>query len=271
MGHEAELVSKMCHLFQDEAVRFYSCGGVSTLFHVLRGIDSFEKREIAFFPNGREADFLENFSRKYLFFNLESLIEGSAVNIDYVQLKDFVCYNTISVGADARIQSIVDKIIKSISINNSIVYKFAFILDTLIGFKPEELHITIDGVNYDGTYLLAHVSNGKCYNSILYPTKDRSPMDGKLDILLWKETTTMRWVKGYAHYKAGRLEKLSDMLIHVRGKEFEIASSDGRELLFHCDGVERTQASVSGALQVAGIPFVLPKGVKVIRKEEVDG
>ncbi len=271
VGHEAELVSKMCRLFQEEKIRFYSCGDTTTLFHVLRGIDSFKQREIAFFNNGSKAEFLENFKNKQGFSDLDSLIEGKAVDLDYVQLQDAICFNSLSVGADARIQGIVDKIKQSMSINNIFAYRLALVVDTLIGFKPEELHITIDDKNYDGTYLLAHVANGKCYNSIFFTTKGRTPMDGELDILLWKESTTMRWLQGYSSYQTGNLENLSDVLLHLKGKKLSIASSDGRKLMFQCDGVEQLCEEMSGSLQHGGLPFVLPKGVQVIGKEDVDG
>lgn len=271
VGHEAELVSKMCRLFQEEKIRFYACGDATTLFHVLRGIDSFEQREIAFFDNGGRSEFLENFKNRQFFLDLESLIEGRAVDLDYVQLQDAICFNSLSVGADARIQAIVDKIKQSMSIKYSFAYQLALFVDTLIGFKPEELHINVDGKNYNGNYLLVHVANGKCYNSIFYTTKGRTPMDGELDILLWKESTTMRWLKGYSSYQAGNLENLSDVLVHIKGKNFSIASSDGRKLMFQCDGVGQYCEEISGELQQGGIPFVLPKGVQVLGKEDING
>lgn len=271
VGHEAELVSKMCRLFQEEKIRFYACGDTTTLFHVLRGIDSFKNREIAFFDNGGRAEFLENFKKKQLFLDLDSLIEGRTVDLDYVQLQDAICFNSLSVGADARIQSIVNKIKQSMSINYRFCYRLALFVDTLISFKPEELHITIDGKNYNGTYLLVHVANGKCYNSIFYTTKEHTPMDGELDILLWKESTTMRWLRGYSSYQTGNLKNLSDVLIHLKGKNFSIASSDGRKIMFQCDGVEQFCEEMTGKLQQGGIPFVLPKGVQVIGKEDIDG
>ncbi|KAF5072952.1 hypothetical protein DSECCO2_196580 [anaerobic digester metagenome] len=271
VGHEAELVSKMCRLFQEENIRFYSCGDATTLFHVLRGIDSFQNREIAFFHNGGKADFLENFEEKQLFMDLDSLIGGQVTYLDYVQLQDVICCNSLSVGADVRMQLIADKIKKTMSISDNFAYRLALLLDTLVGFKSEELHITIDGKNYNGNYLLAHIANGKCYNSIFYPTKEHTPVDGELDILLWKESTTMRWLEGYNAYRMGNLATLSDVLIHIKGKQFKISSSDGRKLLFQCDGVEQYCEEMSGNLQQGGIPFVLPKGVGVIGKEGVDG
>lgn len=271
VGHEAELVSKMCRLFQEENIRFYSCGDATTLFHVLRGIDSFQNREIAFFHNGGKADFLENFEEKQLFMDLDSLIGGQVTYLDYVQLQDVICCNSLSVGADVRMQLIADKIKKNMSISDNFAYRLALLLDTLVGFKSEELHITIDGKNYNGNYLLVHIANGKCYNSIFYPTKEHTPVDGELDILLWKESTTMRWLEGYNAYRMGNLETLSDVLIHLKGKQFKISSSDGRQLLFQCDGVEQYCEEMSGNLQQRGIPFVLPKGVGVIGKEGVDG
>lgn len=271
VGHEAELVSKMCRLFQEENIRFYSCGDATTLFHVLRGIDSFQNKEIAFFHNGGKSEFLENFKEKHLFTDLDSLIEGQVAYLDYVQLQDAICCNSLSVGADVRMQSIVEKIKKTMSLHDNFAYHLALFLDTLVGFKPEELHITVDGNNYDGNYLLVHIANGKCYNSIFYPTKDHTPVDGELDILLWKESTTMRWLEGYNSYRIGNLENLTDVLIQLKGRNFTIASSDGRKLVFQCDGVEQYCDEMSGILQQRGIPFVLPKGVGVIGKEDVDG
>lgn len=168
-------------------------------------------------------------------------------------------------------QSIVDRIKKTMSINDNFAYRLALFLDTLVGFKPEELHITIDGKNYNGNYLLVHIANGRRYNSIFYPAKEHTPMDGELDILLWKESTTMRWLEGYTSYRMGNLENLSDVLIRLKGKNFRIASSDGKKLIFQCDGVEHYCEEMSGNLQQGGIPFVLPKGVGVIGKEDVDG
>ena len=70
-GYEKEVIKKIQHIFEDEKLRFYCCGGSGTMRNMLNGFDNLENVEIAFFPCGLTNDFLKMFKftwEFYLFF-----------------------------------------------------------------------------------------------------------------------------------------------------------------------------------------------------------
>ena len=46
VGHETVLVGRLCHIFEDETIRLYICGGSGTLCRAISGIPHFS---MAFF------------------------------------------------------------------------------------------------------------------------------------------------------------------------------------------------------------------------------
>lgn len=100
-GYESEIVGKIQHFFPEEQLRFYCCGGSGTMRHMLNGFESFDNVEIAFFPCGLTNDFLKVFGEEEKrFSDLEELVYGEVVDIDYIRTNHGVALNTLSFGMD---------------------------------------------------------------------------------------------------------------------------------------------------------------------------
>lgn len=57
----------------------------------------------------------------------------------------------------------------------------------LVKYKPPQMHIVVDGKEYNGRYMMAAVGNGKYFGSGMKFVPDASFTDGKLDMLLADE------------------------------------------------------------------------------------
>ena len=101
-GDEEALVRRILHIFQDEELRFYCCGGSGTMRNMLNGFDDLEKAEIAFFPCGLTNDFLKVFGENEArFHQIEELIEGDVIQVDYIRTNHGVALNQFSTGLDS--------------------------------------------------------------------------------------------------------------------------------------------------------------------------
>lgn len=101
VGYEGEIVGKIQHFFPDEQLRFYCCGRSGTIRNMLNGFESFENVEIAYYPCGLTNDFLKVFGEEEKrFHNLEELVYGEVVDIDYIRTNHGVALNTLSFGMD---------------------------------------------------------------------------------------------------------------------------------------------------------------------------
>lgn len=101
VGYEREIVGKIQHFFPDEHLRFYCCGGSGTIRNMLNGFESFENVEIAYYPCGLTNDFLKVFGEEEKrFCELEELVYGEVVDIDYIKTNHGVALNTLSFGMD---------------------------------------------------------------------------------------------------------------------------------------------------------------------------
>lgn len=100
-GYESEIVRKIQHFFPDEKLRIYCCGGSGTMRHLLNGFESFDQVEIAYFPCGLTNDFLKVFGEEEKrFTDLEELVYGEVVDVDYIRTNHGVALNTLSFGMD---------------------------------------------------------------------------------------------------------------------------------------------------------------------------
>ena len=76
VGKETDIVKKCCTLFKREKLRFYACGNFEMVEGIIRGLDTFENREVAFCPLGYNIKSEENLIDNYAIIDLDALVTG---------------------------------------------------------------------------------------------------------------------------------------------------------------------------------------------------
>ena len=90
IGKETDIVKKCCMLFRKERLRFYACGNYEMVEGIIKGLDCFENREVAFCPLGNKNRLIKNFEENYVNLKIDALLNGEVKCIDYVDAGD-VC------------------------------------------------------------------------------------------------------------------------------------------------------------------------------------
>ena len=86
-GYEKEMTEKICALFPNEFLRFYSVGGSGTLVNIISGIKDFTRTEVACYPTGLSNDILKSYGDTAgEFKSLENLINGRVDYLDVIRL-----------------------------------------------------------------------------------------------------------------------------------------------------------------------------------------
>ena len=262
---ETELVREVISLFEGEKIRIYSCGGSGTFCNILNGISDFSKIELAFFPNGLTNDFLEAFGKQEELFNdIDALIDGDVVNIDYIKTNHGVALNTFSLGLDS-LQIRKTEEFRPLSIfGRDVPYNLATIISVLF-CKPIDLEIEIDGQIQIGRFAEVFFGNGGLLGGILYCDLDMNYMDGKGFFCLKKFISRrglFKTLHGLQISKPDRKTYLDyEALVD---KEITIRRRDGAKFEVDLDGeIQEPQFEWTVKIEKQALPFVVPKGLEV--------
>ncbi|NLG05848.1 MAG: hypothetical protein GX567_18790 [Clostridia bacterium] len=263
---EVELVTKMQRLFSDDNVRYYICGGSGTFFNSLSSIDDLSKVEIAHFPCGATNDFIKIFgkSRKY-FYNLDNLVRGDSVPLDYLHGTDCKSAIFISAGLTARIENVVGKMKFLLGLSSVFTYSLAFIFTFL--FNPcYEYLVEIDGEDYSGEYGMIYMGNAIVIGGQYCPFPKASQTDGLMEIMLLKKINNMRLLKFIQYFKHGEMDKMQDSVIYRKAKKISFARKDGKEILLNCDGDMITRSKFECEVRNKEMNFVVPRGAELLNQ-----
>ena len=121
--HAVELVKQKAIEYAGEPVRFYACGGDGTLNEVAAGAAGLANVSITHYPCGSGNDFIKLFGADCTSFkDLDNLIDGKEVALDYIESDCGVCFNVFSVGVDARIADGMQKYKRIPLLHGSMAY-----------------------------------------------------------------------------------------------------------------------------------------------------
>lgn len=261
-GCETELAQEICKCFENEKLRFYCCGGSGTLKHTINGVDDFEKREIAFYPCGLTNDFLKVFGEdEKLFRDIEGLIEGEAVKIDYIKSNHGIALNTISLGLDSLALKRFEEDYRALSMFGkqvpytlSLLYAAAFV-------KPEMYEIRYDEQVVIGRITQILVGNGIMLNGNLRAFQDADIQDGKIQIRYFQEWKHGRVPKTLKYMVAGQVQELDKLSVCKECSSVTVRRVDNEQFCINFDGelvADITECRMEVVKQ--GMQFVIPKG-----------
>ncbi len=73
-GKEIDIVKKCCIFYRKEKLRFYACGNFEIVEGIIKGLDSYDNREVAFCPLDNEKGMLKNLEENYVSIKIEAFV-----------------------------------------------------------------------------------------------------------------------------------------------------------------------------------------------------
>lgn len=198
-----------------EQTRFYACGGDGTLSEVINGLvrrDDREMFETAMVPIGSGNDFARNFDTCDIFENIEAQVDGEASPIDVItysrdgkEIRSAV--NIFNMGLDCAVVERATKFREKPYMIGAVSYT-AGLVSAFRDMPHCDLDIETDnGSRFSGKYLLALIANGSYYGGGYKASPFSSLNDGKLDLVLVKNTTRRVLLGFVGKYRKGTIYK----------------------------------------------------------------
>jgi len=264
-GHETILVGRLCHIFEDETIRLYICGGSGTLCRAVSGIPNLAMVEVAFYPCGMTNDILKVFEgEQEPFLNLNALVCGTPM---YMDLLDFGCgkaLNFCSTGYDAKVSADVNGMAK-ISIGGTKLPYYTAIIKNTFSIIHSMFAVDIDGVDYSGRKTFITALNGVVYGGSFSPVPKASPVNGKIHFLLFDAISVFSVWTNLRNYKNGELDKIGKSIISVEGTTMKVKMPENKRMFFAADGETFEMKEQNNEFTVRNMPaalkFVVPQGV----------
>lgn len=265
VGHETELVKRLCHIFEDEMIRLYVCGGGGSLCRVISGITNFSMVEVAFHPCGMNNDFLNVFEGDTAAFkNLTSLVNGTPMYMDLLDFGLGRALNSCSVGYSAKISSDVNNLARYNFGGTKAPYYLSIARNTLV-LISSHYDILADKQDFSGHYTLISAFNGISYGGYYSPLQKASPLDGKMNLLMYELPSWFGEFAAIRHFRKGELDKLGKNVKLVACTEMNLKMPESRKMYFSADGEVFDMSSAKNQVAIRVMPamlkFVLPAGV----------
>lgn len=263
-GYEKVLVKKILHIFKDEKLRFYCCGGSGTMRNMLNGFENPEEAEIAFFPCGLTNDFLKMFGENQeRFHHIEELIWGDVISVDYIRTNHGISLNTVSCGFDSEFVDRLERYRILTAFGSEVPY-FSALFSALFISKTQEYEVYIDDKRYQDRYAEVFFGNGCTFGGNMHFAVQTSINDGEGIYLMAppvKGAGTLPILKALVSENE---EKLDGLTYRGVGKTMRIRRTDGKAFSMNFDGeLEEPHAEWKLQMVKKGLRLVVPKGVKL--------
>lgn len=276
-GYEKELMKKIYKFFGDEKLRIYCCGGSGTMRNILSGLDrhKLDNIEIAMYPCGLSNDFLKVFGKeRSRFHDLNELIHGEVLRVDYIVTNHGVALNTISTGVDSAMQYYFKKMRGASVFGKDLPYVLSAICGVILSPKIE-YDIWTDNMHKKGCFSEICYGNGNVLGENLLFALQTDPADGKGFITLIPRQNVVKNINVLNSLKKTNQKKLENILDRKDCHHIRICRSDGNPFAINFDGelVDGIR-SLEARIVKRGLKFVVPQGVRpecLQEQEDVNG
>lgn len=269
-GYEREMTEKLCDLFPDERLRFYSIGGSGTLSNIISGIRDFSTTEVACYPTGLSNDFLKSYGKNTSQFrSLEALINGRVDHVDMIDANGYraMVFSCFGLGNSCFSDALIFKVVSAIKPH--LTYTLSILID-LLKNKCGKYRIDIDGRDCTGEYAMVACFNGICMGGNVMPLKDARPNDGTLNFILVSKMSRLKQLRTLGDFARGKLEKHKNNIRLINGHHAEITRDDGKQIAFNSDG--ECVRGLTNVVKVAPekLLFVVPEGAEIPEPTQLD-
>lgn len=262
-GYETELVQKIQHIFDGEKLRFYCCGGSGTMRNMLDGFQNLAEAEVAFFPCGLSNDFLKVFGKEESrFHQIEELIDGDVIKVDYIQTNHGVALNTVSTGLDSDSQVLFEKYRMLSLFNEQIPYKMSLLCSLFLS-RPVAYDIYIDRERVEGSFAEIFLGNGNVLGGSLFFEETACVNDGVATCRLFPNLHGFPLLPIVSALQSRNNDKLKAYpCFHCR--QIRVSRKDGAPFCVNLDGeLVRDINDWSARVVHGGLQLVVPKGVRL--------
>lgn len=264
-GYEMELIRKIQRIFDGEKLRFYCCGGSGTMRNILNGFDNLRDVEVAFFPCGLSNDFLKVFGdSEKRFYQIEELINGDVIEVDYIKTNYGIALNTVSTGLDSHSQTKMEDYRILTIFGRELPYTFS-LLSALLFSKNNRYKITIDDkeeVTDEFTELF--FGNGYVLGGSLNFDNDACVNDGKGVFSLVYGCKNFKRFSLILAVADKNFKKADKQMRRGYCEKIRIQREDGSPFVINHDGELTQDVNVLEAQIIKkGLRLVVPKGVTI--------
>lgn len=250
-GHATEIANRY---HEEDDVCLYAIGGDGTAFEILNGLN--ENVTMAVIPNGTGNDYYKMISNKKQDVReiLLETIEGHNVRVDYGIANERRYLNASSMGIDADVNLLANKIGKKYPIPKSLVYVIAAII-TVLKPKPIDFEMTINGETIHKTGLMIVVMNGRYYGGGFLPTPMADIQDSELDVLIVDDMKVSRIFKLLPMYMKGEHLGMPEVTAY---KTDAITLKTKEPVMYGCDGETNTESFIQYRVVKGGLSLRIP-------------
>ncbi len=263
-GYEAAIVRQVRELFLGEKIRFYCCGGSGTLRNMLNAFDKLDDAEIAFYPCGLSNDILKVFGTDAsVFSNIEELIHGEVVDVDYIRTNHGICLNSFSAGLDTEVMIAMNQYRGITQLGKQLPYTLSLIR-TLLAGKGRRVAIYVDGNEITGSFMEMIFGNGCAIGGNVYFSEEPDLRDGRGDFVLAPLKSRISLLYLLHLLQKRQFDKVMRKADTGTWRQVRIASLDGEPLAGNQDG-ELVECAMEWTLEIVpkGLHLVVPRGVSV--------
>ncbi len=245
-------------------VRLYSVGGDGTAHEVLNGLE--EGIAMGVIPAGSGNDFNRNIIPKRQFDTIvQDMVEGRAIDVDYVLFNNKKQLNCANVGFDAIVNKNVNAS-KLTLLPRKFLYAL-FALKGLIDKNTIDIEIECDGKVSHHTVLLASFMNGRFYGGGFQSAPTANLQDGLLDVTLISNVSRLRILKLLPVYYQGKHLGI-DIVNAFRTSSITIRSAQVMDV--GCDGELESLKEFNLKVVPQGLQLILPQGSSLMGQSDIE-
>lgn len=262
-GDEGVLAREIYELFENEQIRFYACGGSGTFRNIINALPDYERAEFAEIPYGLSNDFINEFGKVWdSFRNIDSMINGNVISVDYIKSNVGVAVNSLSTGFDVQLIKTASHISDSIFSSGLLSYILGGIraLFKKCSFKAE---IQADGRGISGIYDMIMVANGSRVGGSYYVTAESSPFDGRMELVLLPHRNFWMRLAGFIVLLRNNQKKIDKYFIRMKVSRIKVNITGADNVECNFDGEIENGKLLDAQIVPRGIKYVVPAGLEV--------
>ena len=269
-GYEGELINRIQHIFEDEKLRIYCCGGSGTLRNIVNDIDNLDNVEVAFLPYGLSNSFIKVFPAKdqKRFKQLEELIYGDVVDLDYIRFNNKnIALNSFSMGIDSVLLEQVEKYRFINTIGNISPYMWCLPF-ALFKSHTTKCEITIGEKHYVDDFTEIYFGNGNILGGNVSIYDEANVTDGLGKVVLLRSDARRFWsIPIVFNLMRKKFYKLKYIAEYADAQNIYIRRINDGPIKYNVDGEMLTfGGTVKVEMVKKGLHFVVPTGVTPIEQ-----
>ena len=197
---------------EDDIIRIYAIGGDEVFFDCVNAIAHFDNMEIAAVPHGELSGFLYIFGegKAESFRDIPSVINAGSIPTDLIKWGANYALNSCYIGLNSASAARLLKLKSNLNKSSFIIFSkistfFNYLLTAFDkSIAAQNYHITIDNVDYSGSYSLIHIANGPYHAGKKTGASSAMPDDGLLDVTLIKSASPLKTMWSLRRYSGGK-------------------------------------------------------------------